>query len=84
MIAEYSRCESGKRCVVKTDDSFFFLKFTLLVAIKNSKCIGWTLYEKGGMNKERFVEFLKIFIFNLTNGSNLKTCCFRKFSCNWV
>ena len=63
MIAEYSRCESGKRCVVKTDDSFFFRKFTLLVAIKNSKCIGWTLYEKGGMTKERLVEFMNTFIF---------------------
>ena len=64
MIAEYSRCESGKRCVVKTDDSFFFHKFTLLVAISNSKCIGWTLYEKGGMTKERLVEFMNTFIFN--------------------
>ena len=64
MIAEYSRCESGKRCVVKTDDSFFFRKFTLLVAIKNSKCIGWFLYEKGGMTKERLVEFMNTFIFN--------------------
>ena len=51
MIEEYSRCESGKRCIIKTDDSFFFHKFTLLVAIKNTKCIGWILYEKGGMTK---------------------------------
>jgi transposase len=64
MIAEYSRCQLGRRCVFKTDDSFFFHKFTLLVAISNSKCVGWKLYEKGGMNKKRFVEFLKIFIFN--------------------
>ena len=64
MIAEYSRCESGKRCIIKTDDSFFFHKFTLLVAIKNTKCIGWILYEKGGMTKERLVEFMNTFIFN--------------------
>jgi transposase len=63
MIAEYSRCTSGKRCVVKTDDSFFFRKFTLLVAIKNSKYIGWILYEKGGMTKERLIEFMDKFIF---------------------
>lgn len=61
---EYSRCSLGKRCVVKTNDSYFFRKFTLLVAISNSKCIGWTLYEKGGMTKERLVKFLKKFIFN--------------------
>ena len=64
MIAEYSRCQLGRRCVFKTDDSFFFHKFTLLVAISNSKCVGWKLYEKGGMNKERFVEFLKMFVFD--------------------
>ena len=64
MIMEYSRCELGKRCIVKTDDSYLFHKFTLLVAISNSKCIGWILYEKGGMTKERLVEFLEKFIFN--------------------
>ena len=64
MIMEYSRCPLGKRCILKTDDSYFFRKFTLLVAISNSKCIGWILYEKGGMTKERLVDFLKKFIFN--------------------
>lgn len=64
MIAEYSRCSLEKRCLFKTSDSFFFRKFTLLVAISNSKCIGWKLYEKGGMTKERFVDFLKSKIFN--------------------
>ena len=64
MITEYSRCQIGQRCIIKTDDSFFYRKFTLLVAISNSKCIGWILYEKGGMNKERLVEFMEKFIFN--------------------
>jgi hypothetical protein len=35
-----------------------------LVAISNSKCIGWKLYEKGGITKERFVDFMKNKIFN--------------------
>ena len=64
MLKEYSRCKLGKRCVVKTDNSYIFRKFTLLVAIKNSKCIGWKLYEKGGMTKERLVEFLEEFVFD--------------------
>ena len=64
MIMEYSRCDLGKRCIVKTDDSYLFRKFTLLVAISNSNCIGWTLYEKSGMTKERLVEFFQTFIFN--------------------
>jgi transposase len=64
MIPEYSRCSLGKRCVVKTDNSYFYRSFTLLVAICNSIYIGYVLYEKGGMTKERFVDFLKSFIFN--------------------
>ena len=64
MIMEYSRCDLGKSCIVKTDDSYLFRKFTLLVAISNSKCVGWTLYEKGGMTKERLVNFLQTFVFN--------------------
>ena len=67
MIAEYSRCSLGRRYIFKTSDSSFFRKFTLLVAISNSKCIGWKLYEKGGMNKERFVEFMEEKIFNKYN-----------------
>ena len=64
MMLEYSKCKLGKRCILKTDDNNVFKKFTLLVAINNSKCIGYKLYEKGGMNKERFVDFLKDNIFN--------------------
>ena len=37
MIMEYSRCDIGKRCVIKTDDNFVFKKFTLLSAISNKK-----------------------------------------------
>ena len=64
MMLEYSKCKLGKRCILKTDDNNVFKKFTLLVAINNSKCIGYKLYEKGGMNKERFVDFLKDNVFN--------------------
>ena len=65
MIQRYSvaqlRYELGQRCIVKTDDNIVFKKFTLLVAISNSKCIGHILYEKGGMTKERLVKFLQEF-----------------------
>ena len=57
MIMEFSKCELSKRCVIKTDDNYFFRKFTLL-------CVGATLYKEGGMTKERFVEFLEENIFN--------------------
>ena len=64
MILEFSKCTLGKRCVIKTDDNYVFRKFTLLCAINNSKCVGASLYEKGGMTKERFVKFLQDNIFN--------------------
>jgi transposase-like protein len=64
MIPEYSRCYLGKRCIVKTDKNIVFQKFTLLVAINNKKCVGYHLYEKGGMTKERLVEFLKEHIYD--------------------
>ena len=62
MIPEYSRCNIGKRCIYKTDNSYIFRSFTLLVAINNNKCIGYKLYEKCGMTKERLQEFLNTFI----------------------
>jgi transposase len=64
MIPSYSKCDLGKRCIIKTDDNYVFRKFTLLCAITNSKCIGSTLYKEGGMKKIRFVDFLKLNIFN--------------------
>jgi len=60
----YSRCELGRRCVIKTSNQFVFCKFTLLVAISNSKCVGKDLYEKGGMTKERLLEFLEKYVFS--------------------
>jgi len=59
----YSRCNLGKRCIIKTSNQFVFRKFTLLVAISNSKCVGKELYEKGGMTKERLLEFLEKYVF---------------------
>lgn len=41
---------------------FLFRKFTLVCAINNKKIIGWTLYENGGMNGERMVQFIDDFI----------------------
>ena len=51
----YSRCNLGRRCIIKTTNQFVFRKFTLLVAISNSKCVGKELYEKGGMTKEHYL-----------------------------
>lgn len=60
----YSRCNLGRRYVIKTSNQFVFRKFTLLVAISNTKCVGKELYEKGGMTKERLIEFLENNVFS--------------------
>jgi transposase-like protein len=65
----YSRCYLGKRCKIKTSNQFVFRKFTLLVAISNSKIVGKELYEKGGMTAERFLKFLEKNIFPYYKGN---------------
>ena len=52
MIMEYSRCDIGKRCVIKTDSNFVFKKFTLLSAISNKKCLGWILLSSYSIYKQ--------------------------------
>lgn len=62
MMPEYSYCPLGKRCAIPTDDNFIFRKYTLLVAISMNGLVGAKIYEKGGMTKERFVDFIDLFI----------------------
>lgn len=54
----YARCDSGKRCYVKTTDSKVFKHFSLLVAITNKETIAYELYEQGAVNSERLAEFI--------------------------
>ena len=55
----YCRNELGKRCIIKTNDNAVFTKYSLVVVITNNKCIGYTLYQKGAVNSDRFNEFIK-------------------------
>ena len=64
MKPSYSRCELGKRCVMKTTKNAVFIKYTIIVAISSNGVIGWKMYEKGGMTGERMVEFINQFIQN--------------------
>ena len=64
IVNNYSRCELGKRCVKKTTNNSVFKKYTLVCAINNKKIIGWELYEYGGMNSERMVDFIEKFVTN--------------------
>ena len=59
MMKEYCREEKGKRCYVRTTDNVVFQKFTVIFAISSSKTISYELYNKGGINSERFLKFIK-------------------------
>lgn len=58
MIPEYCRSEKGKQCYYKSSDNKVFRKYTLIVAISTNGLIGYELYEKGGINAERFLDFI--------------------------
>jgi transposase len=51
--------EKGKRCVIKTQAQEVFKKYTGIFAISVDGVVGWDLYEKGGINADRMVEFLE-------------------------
>ena len=54
--------QRGRRCVIKTQSQDVFKKYTGIFAISVNGVEGWELYEKGGINTERLVEFLEKFI----------------------
>jgi hypothetical protein len=51
--------EKGKRCVIKTKSQEVFKKYTGIFAISVDGVIEWDLYEKGGINTDRLIEFLE-------------------------
>ena len=52
----------GKRCLIKTKSQEVFKKYTGIFAITNRKCIGYIIYEKGGIDSNRLIDFLNEFI----------------------
>jgi transposase len=53
----YSR--KGKRCIIKTQSQEVFKKYTGIFAISIDGVIDWDLYEKGGINTDRLIDFLE-------------------------
>ena len=51
--------ELGKRCVIKTQSQEVFKKYTGIFAISVDGVVEWDLYEKGGINTDRLIEFLE-------------------------
>lgn len=52
----------GKRCVITTQSQEVFKRYTGIFAISTSGVLGWELYDKGGINTDRLVEFLEKYI----------------------
>ena len=63
----YGRIFMGKRLYKDTTSNEIFKKYTLIVAINNNKTIKWELYQKGGIDTERLIEFLKELLKNTKN-----------------
>lgn len=60
-LQKRNRCysEKGKRCVIKTQSQEVFKKYTGVFAISVNGVVNWDLYEKGGINTDRLIEFLE-------------------------
>lgn len=59
MVRKYCRSKIGKRCVLKTHSQEVFKKYTGIFAISTTGCIGFHVYEKGGIDSKRLIEFLE-------------------------
>ena len=58
MKRNYCYSQKGKRCVIKTSSQEVFKKYTGIFAINSSGCIGWKLYQNGGITSERLKSFI--------------------------
>ena len=50
--------EVGKRCTITTTSQEVFKRYTAIMAISSKGMVSWQLYEKGGMDSERLINFL--------------------------
>jgi len=54
--------EIGKRCTIKTNSQEVFKKYTGVFAISINGVIGYELYNKGGIDVDKLIDFLEKFI----------------------
>lgn len=59
MVRKYCRTKIGKRCVLKTHTQEVFKKHTGIFAINTTGCVGFHVYESGGIDSKRLIEFLE-------------------------
>lgn len=63
MHRKYARCQIGERCSITTTNNKVFKSYTLLVAINAFEVVGWKLFEDGGTNEERLMNFVQEFVY---------------------
>ena len=61
-VRKYCYSKLGKRCVVKTSSQKVFKKYTGIFAITTKGCIGYEIYDKGGIDIDRLLKFLKKYV----------------------
>jgi len=61
---QYCYSNEGKRCVLKTHNQEVFKKYTGIFAITTKGCIGYKIYQKGGIDSNRLIDFLEENIVN--------------------
>jgi len=61
---QYCYSNEGKRCVLKTHNQEVFKKYTGIFAITTKGCIGYKIYQKGGIDSNRLIDFLEENIIN--------------------
>lgn len=54
----YSRCQLGRRCVVKTKDNVVFRKYSLILAVTTNGPLKWEMFESGSVFADRLEAFL--------------------------
>ena len=61
---QYCYSNEGKRCVLKTHNQEVFKKYTGIFAITTKGCIGYKIYQKGGIDSNHLIDFLEENIVN--------------------
>ncbi len=61
-VRKYCYSKLGKGCVVKTSSQKVFKKYTGIFAITTKGCIGYEIYDKGGIDIDRLLKFLKKYV----------------------
>ena len=63
---DHCRNTIGKRCKKITRSNEIFKKYTLIMAMDYYGIVGWKLYRKGGIDSNRYIDFLNKHIYILS------------------